>query len=279
MRKIFIISILIALIILFFLMPKEKEFNIDKNGLLHYSQNRGKVEYTKSIVEQNENFTKYLVNYKTKDGTIVGYLFIPIKKSEVGILFLPGAQVTKDNAFSVMLANLGYTVLTIDQRGMGDTKAKINSLEEDYKIFLEGKETVQQLMIYDALRAFDLLNSLKLERVIIIGESMGGRTAVIVSALDNRISKTIIFSSSGFGALKFDSSQRKFINLFDPDMYISQISPRELIMFQSKNDTVVFYNDALGIYSLAKEPKKFYSYENCNHGYCDLMYNNLKKEI
>jgi len=60
-------------------------------------------------------------------------------------------------------------------------------LEYDFKLFSESKEPVEHMMVYDALRAVDVLKQdvrIDAQRIAVIGESNGGRFAIIATALD-----------------------------------------------------------------------------------------------
>jgi len=57
------------------------------------------------------------------------------------------------------------------------------------------------------------------------------------------------------------------------------ISPREFIMLHSVNDSVVTLDDANITFGKALEPKKFYTEYCPGHGYCDLMYDDLKSSL
>jgi len=51
-------------------------------------------------------------------------------------------------ARSVDIANLGYAVLVIDQRGIGQTGGSYPSLQDDYEYIYLGKESIQHLGVY-----------------------------------------------------------------------------------------------------------------------------------
>lgn len=65
----------------------------------------------------------------------------------------------------------------------------------------------------------------------------------------------------------------------DPDHYAPLISPNQLLMIHSDNDSTINLTDAQLTFSKANEPKKFSQVQGCPHGYCDKMYEDLKADL
>ena len=98
---------------------------------------------------------------------------------------------------------------------------------------------------------------------------MGGRFAIIAAALDTRIAGVLVISTSGFGMQNTVTQQDKFMASINPDMYIGKIAPRRIVMFHSKNDTVIPFEQAQQTFSFAGNPKEFFIMPfPCDHGYC-----------
>jgi fermentation-respiration switch protein FrsA (DUF1100 family) len=216
---------------------------------------------------------------------IYGLLAMPVAKTKVpGIVLLPGGGVSKEGEFSRadIMAKLGYAVLVIDQRGIGQTAGYYLNMEQDYQVFSQGNEPIQHLSVFDALRSFDVLrdiDGIDKDNIAIVGESMGGRYAIIAAALDPRLKGVIGISTSGFDVKKDNSPYNSYLLSIDPDHYVSKISPRKVFMLHATNDTVIPMQNAKYTFNLANEPKKFYIAEGCGHGYCDAMYNALKEDL
>lgn len=256
-----------------------------------YSANRGSSDYSMSLNQINETFDVFNINFKSKNflenpTMIYGLLFLPKSDNNVpGLVLLPGGGVSKEaeTGTAVKIAQLGYAVLTIDQRGIGQTGGYYLGYEQDYQVFSQGKEPIQHLSVYDALKSFDILRNIKgvdKENIAIMGESMGARYAIIAAALDKRIKGVITISTSGFHVKKDSSDQTNNYYLsIDPDNYISDISPRQIFMFHGTNDTMVKPESAKQTFDLAKEPKQFFTADGCGHGYCDKMYDDLKESL
>lgn len=258
---------------------------VDKEGYLVYPSNRGQIKFRRDNYAETENLTISKVIFQSRSGNTYGLLVLPKSASELlpGIVLLPGAGVGKESELELAkkIAELGAAVLTIDQRGTGETDGSFNSIEQDYQDFLNAKEPIQHLMVYDALRAYDLLYSAPFvdpDRIIIAGESLGGRIAIIATAIDRNIKGVLIISSSG---LDFEETNDTRVNAFlksiDSDHYIELITPRKIVMMHNTNDKIIPLSSAVNTYSRAQQPKRFVLVNDtsCNHGYCDSMYNGL----
>ena len=139
-------------------------------------------------------------------------------------------------------------------------------------------------MVYDALRGFDLLYSAPFvdpNHIILAGESLGSRNAIIAAAIDRNIKGILAISSAGFRGIGYtggnDKMKNAFIDSIDSDHYIGLITPRRLVMIHNLNDKNIPIQSALNSFSLAQEPKRFIYVNDtsCNHGYCDSMHDGL----
>ena len=268
--------------------PKSDWF-VDKNGYLSYPLDRGDVNFKREDYGIDGNLSIHKIIYQSREGNIYGLLVLPTSAEEVlpGIVLLPGAGVSKESELGLAkkMALLDAAVLVIDQRGIGETTAQLNSIEQDYADFLKGKEPTQHLMVFDALRAYDLMKSAPFtdsERIIIAGESLGGRVAIIAAAIDRNIKGVLVISSAG---IDFETTNNTKVNSFlksiDSDHYIGLITPRRLVMMHNANDKNVPLSAALRSYSKAQEPKQFVLVNDtaCSHGYCDSMYDGLVEAL
>ncbi len=250
--------------------------------------NRKSPEYSLFLKEKNDSIEVYSLNFKSKDfldepAIIHGILFIPSNKKNIpGIVFLPGGGVKKESlterAFEI--ASLDYAVLVIDQRGIGETGGPYPSIEQDYEIFSSSGNSIQHLGVYDALVASDVLrkiNQVDKNKIAIIGESMGGRYAIIATAIDKKLNGVIAISSSGFHIQNNSQPYTPYLLSIDPDSYIGKISPRPVFMLQGDVDDITNIEDARYTFSLANEPKSFFVAQGCGHGYCDKMSEEFKK--
>ncbi len=261
------------------------EWKVDKNGHISYPLDRGEIRFRRETVNDTGNILISKIIYESRNQNIYGLLVLPTSVSQLlpGVVLLPGAGVSKESELdlAIKIAELDAAVLVIDQRGIGETDGALPSLDEDYSSFLNGKEPYQHLMVYDALKGYDLLKSAPFidpERIILAGESLGGRIAVIAAAIDRNIEGVLVISSAGFGFKGGnDTNKDLFLRSLDSDNYIDLITPRKLVMMHNVHDNVIPVSSAVSSYSKALQPKQFVLVNDtsCNHGYCDSMYNGL----
>ncbi|MFH1470873.1 MAG: alpha/beta fold hydrolase [Candidatus Micrarchaeota archaeon] len=277
----------------FFFSAKPLDWSVSEEGLLSYSP-RGGIIYSEALVS-SEGDTLLKIEFESRGTTVHGLLRIPKIAGEAGtgtnetggdasigassgvpgIVLLPGAGVTKEGEQKVAseLARMGYASLTIDQRGIGESKEKVGDLNSNYEIFLRGKEPPVYEMIHDALRAYDLLrerHEIDSGRIFFMGESMGGRTAIIAAALEPRARGAVGISTGGYGlgGAVVKNNLTLFQKSIDPDAYIGMIAPGKVLMIHSKRDDVVGIENARRTYVGASEPKRFVEVDCNTHGYC-----------
>lgn len=284
--------IFIAAMIAFLLLYKNQksEAYVDGNGMLAIAP-LSPVDYKTTLYEANDNYKISKIVYNNFGKDIYGFLAEPVsRKITAGIVLLPGAGVDKKSELELAkrIALQGYAVITIDQRGVGETNGNVPPLEEDFNSYIKGSIAVQHLMILDALAAADVLREEKKEngKVIMIGESLGGRVALISAAVDKRIKGVIAISAAGFHISAdnkgdIDKEQLNFMKSLDPDNYMAEISPRKIFMFHNTYDRNVPFDSALVTFEKAKEPKEFIVVNDtkCNHGFCDSMFHDINSSL
>jgi fermentation-respiration switch protein FrsA (DUF1100 family) len=156
-------------------------------------------------------------------------------------------------------------------------------LEGEYGKFNSGSQPFQLLMVYDALRAFDYLKSrsdIEKGKIAVLGESMGGRNAIIAGAVEPAFKIVVGISTGGYGLpTTGNASTTRFLRSFDPDNYIQLISPRKVVIFHSENDKVQPFSQGIRTYNRAGEPKSFYRATEATHGLCGEMKPDVVREI
>ena len=264
------------------------EWTISDEGLLSYSE-RGDIIY--SIDDLDNTNTKNSdilrsVSFKSRDISIKGLLRIPNSNTKVpAIVLLPGAGVTKENeqGLASILSEMGYASIALDQRNLGGIDP-----QTDLEMFRAGIEPVEHKMVYDALKAVDVLRDqaeIDPDNIAMIGSSNGGRFAIIATAIDPTIKGVIGISTSGYDtdsidpARVLDTEAYTFYRSIDPDMYIGQISPRKVVMLHSFNDTIIPYEMALKTFKKANDPKAMYNVTESTHGYTTSMHPYLEQEL
>ncbi|WP_229391585.1 acetylxylan esterase [Methanosarcina sp. DH2] len=263
-------------------------WEISEAGTLSFSQREEPVFTVQEIEDlyspEDPDILK-MVSFESNGEKVQALLRIPASPSPPGIVLLPGAGVSKEGeqGLAAELSKMGYATLTLDQRNQGSV-----NVEKDLELFRAGLEPVEYLMVYDALKAADVLSiqpEIDSERLAILGESNGGRFAIIVCALDPSLRGVIGISTSGYGTEEIgsagvaDSEAYRFYRSIDPDTYLSALPPSRLVLIHSFNDTVISHELALRTFDLAKEPKAMYNATEEAHGYTASMRLYLEKEL
>ena len=270
--------------------PSDK-WDITEEGLLSYPQNRGAVEFTKTVLNDTPEFTLSKIVYKSKGENIYALLRVPktSEKRKSAIILLPGAQVTKeseDASRAAKFAEWGYVTLTLDERGnAGETGGGIISMDDEYATFIDNREPVTHKMVFDVLRAHDFLaerDDVDSKNIIVFGESMGGRLAIMAAAVEPRIKAVVGVSTAGYDSLNrqfANNDVARFYKAIDPDAHIAKIAPRNVLMIHSTNDTVIPIDMAKKTFSYALEPKKFIIVDYKTHGWSPDMDPMLNEEF
>jgi fermentation-respiration switch protein FrsA (DUF1100 family) len=279
MKKLALLTALLAVLFLSGCTSTQESYSVSQDGMLSYA-NRPAVNYTQTLLNETENATTYKLAFDSKGQAIYALLAIPKNSSKArngkipGIFILYGATMNKEgewNGLGQDLAEMGFEVLIIDQRGWGETGGLVPGIQADFSTFMDGREPVQHMMVYDSLRSYDILKSrpeVDGSRIYASGESMGGRYAIIAASIEKGIAGALIISSAGYGAPSTQDPQIiRFMNSINPDHYIAGIFPRPLVMVHSRNDNVVPFQMAQATFSLAREPKKLIETEGVGHSY------------
>ncbi len=281
-----VLGVFILLFLIYSIMPQgSDQWNVGKDGVLSYPENRGRVDVNVLKTESGGNYTLETVSFTSKDYTVEGLLRIPSSDKKVpALVILPGATVPKEGTqlLAEIFASLGYASLGIEQRNRGGV-----DFNYDYNLFKEGKEPVEHKMVFDALRAVDVLKQdsrIDPNRIAIIGESNGGRFAIIATAIDPDIKGVIGISTSGYDTESEvagiqDETAIRFYRSIDPDTYLGLIPPRKLVMMHSVNDTIIPIDMAYRTFQKANEPKEFHKVTTGGHGFSEEMRAPLADEL
>jgi dienelactone hydrolase len=285
-RILIIIGAFILLALIYFLIPQGNDkWNVSDQGILSYPENRGKVDVRVLKTESHPGYNLETISFPSKDYTVEGLLRIPAAGTKVpAVVILPGATVPKEGTQTLadIFSSMGYASLGIEQRNRGGVDFRY-----DYDLWKNGKEPVEHKMVFDALRAVDVLRQQLLidpDRIAIVGESNGGRFAIIAAAIDPKISGVIGISTSGYDTesqiseMK-DESDIRFYRSIDPETYLKSIPPRKFVMLHSVNDTIIQMQFAQNTFEKALEPKQFYSVTTGTHGFSEGMKEPLENEL
>ncbi len=283
--SIIIFSVLLIAIIYILTPQGSDKWDVSSDGILSYPGNRGNVDVKVLKTEKGHDFTLETISFLSKNYTVSGLLRIPVSKNKVpGIMILPGAGVPMEGTETLagIFSNLGYASLGIEQRNRGGI-----NIEYDYELWKNGNEPVEHKMVFDALRAIDVLRQdprIDQDRIAIVGESNGGRFAIIAGSMEPKISGIIGISTSGYDTESQikdlrDENLIRFYRSIDPDSYLASISPGRFVMIHSSNDTIIPIKDAQRTFQKAKEPKQFYTVATGGHGFSEGMKEPLENEL
>ncbi len=286
-----IIAILVIAGLYYFLSVEKpsQKWSVAPDGTFSYPENRGVVQYEELILKDTTDFTLSKIIYESKGERIYALLRVPKTSSNVpAMVMLPGALVTKEGQQGVaeFFQKNGFATLALDERGNGgETQGGITSMEAEYASYMNEAEPVSHLMVFDALRAFDILQEhdmIDKDKIGFYGESMGGRFAIIAAALEPRAKFLIGVSTSGYGSGKqrFDDEiVARFYASIDPDSYVGRISPRNVVLVHAANDPMVPLEMAKSTYYYANKPKQFIEVDSACHGLCEEMRAPLLEEL
>ena len=266
--------LLVVLVFVFFSLPNDA-YSV-KDGRFSYSQNRPVPKFNSTLLEDQPAYSLTKISFESHGAVVYSLLRLPknVQKPPV-VIILPGATVPKEARQNLgkLLETNGIASLVLDERGNGETTFTQQTQGQELEAFRNNEEVNDARMTLDVLNAFDLLKAFSVNRdkVVLLGESMGGRYAILSAAIDPRFAGAIIISSSGYGLPNAPAlEQTNFIRLIDPDNYVSLISPRPVLFIHSPGDKVIPLASSKRTFSLAKEPKEFFTV-NCPHGYCTAM--------
>jgi len=278
-------AVLLLSVVYFSFAQGSDKWTVSKDGILSYPENRGKVDVKMLNITKGSNYSLETISFQSKDYTVEGLLRIPSSNKKVpAVVLLPGATVPKEGTQTLaeILSDMGYASLGIEQRNRGGV-----DMEYDYSLFKDGKEPIEHKMVFDALRSVDVLRQdsrIDAKRIAIIGESNGGRFAIIATGLDPDIKGVIGISTSGYDTESQLVNVRnetiiRFYRSIDPDTYLGFIPPRKFVMLHSVNDNIIPINLAENTFKKAKEPKQFYTVTTGTHGFSEGMRAPLENEL
>ncbi len=122
-----------------------------------------------------------------------------------------------------------------------------------------------------ALSFIDGQEALDIERVSVIGVSVGVPFAVIHGALDERVPALVLIHGGGnLPAQVYAAARRRwlvgpavavtaiFFDSFEPMRYIDRIAPRKLIMIAARDDSLLPVENVEQLFAKAGEPKELF---------------------
>ena len=207
-----------------------------------------------------------------------GRLFRGVRPSL--IILLSGYGDTQDQMLSIaeFLHRAGFSILTYDSRARGDSGGEYVTLG-----VLEQRDL---LSVLDCVARIRDVNS---TRIGVLGISMGGATAILAAAKDQRIGAVVDDSGFSDAPRVIAASFEHFIHLpafpfapltvtiadlragvdvgkVRPMDVIAQISPRPLLIIHEAQDAVVPVDNSERNFAAARQPKELWLVPGSGHG-------------
>lgn len=274
-----VIALIAAYLVFFTPAAGAITWKLDSSDRLTFDS-RPAITANSTSVESNANYALEKVAYKSFGEDVYALLRVPKGTSRPPVVIvLPAASINKtaDSTMANALCSWGYATLTLDERGNnGETPGPSPmDLDSGYHAFTTGGDPVQYKQIYDVLLGYDYLRTrqdLDYDNIIVLGESMGGRFAIIAAAEEPRLKAAFVVSSGPYGIKGGDVSSSKFIDSIEPASYLSLLPPRKLVMFHFTNDSVIPVSLSRQLYDAAEQPKVWHEYNGNVHGVYNEIY-------
>ncbi len=288
------VMVIMAVVVIIFSIPETNDqtteipWSVDESSRLSFSS-RELVAPRADLMEDTADYSLEKVTYWSYDTTVYGLLRIPknVSKPPV-VIVLPAATVSKeaDSPMATALSSRGYASLTLDERGNGGETGGRSPMDftTGYEVYRNGGMPAQYSQIYDVLQGYDYIRSrddLDGGNVAVLGESMGGRFAVVAAGIEPGIKAAFVISSSPYGLdAGNDRDATRFVSSVEPATYLQNLPPRKLVMFHFTGDPVIPIAYGRSLYDAASQPKAWYQYNGSVHGvYSDRYAPDLHAEL
>ena len=178
--------------------------------------------------------------------------------------FLSGKNYLHIQRWAELLSD-DLDVMTFDFRGHGESG---------------GATTMGDKELLDVQAILDYAMRFGYQRIVLMGSSMGGAVSIRYAANDERVNSVVTLGAfahgqlgamamSGLGLLKIPLSRavmrhayatriERAMPPYAPRDFVSQISPRPLLIMHGEYDTLIPLAHARELYENAREPKELY---------------------
>jgi dienelactone hydrolase len=289
-----ILIVILAVVAIVLSVPKTNDqmtqttWALDSSNALSFNH-RELISPQAKVIEDTANYSLEKISYSSYNTTVFGLLLIPKNVTNPPVVVvLPAATVAKeaDSPMANALCSWGYASLTLDERGNGGETKGIHPMDfmTGYAAYHNGDTPAQYAQIYDVLLGYDYVRSRKdLDggNVSVLGESMGGRFAIIAAGIEPGFKAAFVVSSGPYGLDAGDNADAiGFVDSVEPATYVKNLQPRKLVMFHFTNDTIIPIAYGRSLYDNASQPKSWYQYNGSVHGvYSDIYGPDLHAEM
>ncbi len=211
----------------------------------------------------------------------------PAMLCPIGHWLTPGKTAPEVQARCIQLARMGIIALSYDAIGQGERMVAGNRHHEAGYALLPLGETIAGWMVWDSMRAIDLLQGLPdvdPQRIGITGNSGGGLNSLLTAALDDRIQVATVvgFTYSFQNWLPFGGTHCTcthwpgIVNEMEWFEIAGLIAPRAALLLQGDRDGIFLISgarraarDTASIYRVMEAPAQFRFMElsNQRHAY------------
>ncbi|MCG2460428.1 acetylxylan esterase [Flavobacteriaceae bacterium F89] len=167
-----------------------------------------------------------------------------------------------------LLLKNGFAVLRLDISDHGDRK------KEFYDFDLTGPDkywtrNIVSQTVFDLRRAVDFIETrpeLDSKRIGYYGISLGGIIGTVFCGVEQRVKVPVIALAGGQLNLLYkqdalSGEAKNFLSIIEPLNFVTDISPRPLLMLNAKNDEIVPPTMSKLLYKKAGEPKEIIWYD------------------
>ena len=160
------------------------------DGLRQHDFKSGEI-HIRSMLDENDKFTTYLIDYPSDGLTITGVMQIPVEEGPFPVILMNHGFFSRSvynsgdgtDRASAFLAGHGYITLASDYRSWGDS-------DVGNSFFYSG-------LVIDVINLLNAIPSIKAadpERVGMWGHSMGGGVTMKALTIDSRIKAAVLYS-------------------------------------------------------------------------------------
>jgi fermentation-respiration switch protein FrsA (DUF1100 family) len=206
------------------------------------------------------------VRFRSQDGTPLTGWFIPATgyanphdaKGTV-VHFHGNAQnMTAHWQYVAWLPRRGYNVFVFDYRGYGASQGE----PEVKGVFEDSRSAL------DYVRTRKDVNP---ERLLVLGQSLGGANAIAAVGSGNRAGvkalaiEATFYSYSSIASDKVTGAGLLMNDTYSAAHYVDQLAPLPLLLIHGTADPVIPYAHAVQLFGKAKEPKRLITVEGGGH--------------
>lgn len=230
-------------------------------SFFYYPDQRDYQQYPEKLAQTYDRIT-----FNSQDGTKLTAWFVHSKihkdpkEAVATVIYFHGnaGNLTGQYNFVSWLPEKGFNVFIFDYRGFGHSEGKTKVAG----LYLDSDSAL------NFIRQYPKINP---ERLVVLGQSLGGNNAIaVVGRGNNKQIKAVVidstfYSYSSIANEKLWGGGLFLSNKYSANHYIANISPIPLLMLHGKEDTIIPYQHAERLFQLAKPPKQLILIPQANH--------------